>query len=1136
MSISSKIRLLTLVAFAVGIMNIHAQSLPVLATGKWYKFSVTKDGMYKIDYNLLRSAGINPDRIDPKKIRMFSGQLGMLSQSNSAPRTSHLQELAIEVQGESDGSFNRNDIILFYGNGPDRVNYVPSREIFAYENNLYSDKNFYFLTVSETDGKRVTLSPNESGNFPIVNSYHDFQVYENDKNNILNSGREWFGEIFDTSTEIRIGYDFSKIVNNSSIKVVSQVMAQANQPTSFKVFFNNVEIGEQRIQAIPNTQYGEKGRKAIDTLVVSSGAVGTSGRVQQEIKYQYIKSSTVRSVGYLDFASITCERALEWNGEPFIFLNGRSTQQPFSTFVIGALPGSASVWDITDVYNVKKQDVNRTADQASFSCATATLKNFVAFDVVEAAPTFEQEVPNQNLRESSPVSLLIVTHPDFLAQAKRLAAHRESYSKQTVLVVTVDEVYNEFSGGKQDATAIRDFARWMYLLGPSTSLRNLLLFGKCSFDFKNRVTSNTNFVPTYQSRNSLSPLETYSSDDYFAFFDLAEGDWREAPAQSHTMDIGVGRLPVTTAQQAKDVVDKLIAYDLQPKARGNWRQKLLFVADDGDFNIHQSQGNQLADEVISLQPELEVEKLFLSSFPQQRRPSGQISPQAVDALNRAIQTGALIVNYTGHGSERILAEERLIEPESANEWNNRHRLPLWVTATCEFGSHDNPLLISTGESLLTKKNGGAVGLVTTSRPVNSSTNFILNKAFYEAFFVKEGSSFLTLGEVFKRTKNSSLSGVANRNFSLLGDPSMKLALAENKVVLTSLTTRGGPDTLKSLSRVILKGEIRQDNQKLATFNGTLSATLFDKISNVSTAGDSDELSNPPSPPFTYTDRSSVLFKGVATVQDGAFEMEFVMPGGLPQQLSNGKLLLHAIDNNGMQAAGAHQPVKTGFTDNNSTTDNSGPQIELFLGDTTYEAGGIVSSNTDFIARLHDNQGINTSGYGNGNLLITLDDSITYKGNNFFTAARDDFSSGLLVFPVFNLSNGSHTLQLQCADMNGNTSTQEITFSVGQENVMTINSLLNYPNPFSNSTTFQFSHNRPGDDLEAYLSVYNSSGQLVYSAQNLVDESLYTVTLGEWNIREQAPNLLPGIYFARLVVRSQSDGAKNEKLTKLIILN
>ena len=1108
--------------------DASAQS-SVLKTGLWYKFSVTSDGVFKIDYNLLKTAGIKPDQIDPRKIKVYSALNSMLPQLNSALRINDLAEISISISGEQDGKFDKDDVILFYGQGPDQVTFNTTKNIFSYQNNIYSDKNYYFLTISDQEGKRITSSESIAGNFPAVNQFDDFTYYETDKYNILSSGREWFGEQFDGSPEIRIRFDTPGILANSDIKVVSQVMSQAYENSSFKLLFNNIEVGEQKIIPIPNTHYGMKGRKKIDTLSFSAASVSASSQTSFEIKYQYLKTGTMRSVGYLDFVTISTKRKLDWAGNQFSFVSSASLQNATSTFELGVLPEEGRIWEVSDVWNAKEQSIIVLSNKVSFSSATSNLKKFVAFtNPTLLSPAFESVVPNQDLHGSVTPDLLIVTHSDFKTEASRLAAHRQQHDGLSVQVVITDEVYNEYSGGKQDVTAIRDYVRALYYR--SSNLKNILLFGRCSFDYKNRVISNTNFVPTYQSRNSLSPLETYSSDDYFAFLENAEGEWTESPAQNHTMEIGVGRLSVKNTEEAKNIVDKLIAYDLNENAFGRWRKEILFVADDGDFNIHQSQAEQMANEIELNHPQFNTSKLFVDSFKQLERPSGQYSPDATQALNRAVNKGTLIVNFTGHGSEQVWVQERILDPTSINEWKNKNQLPLFVTATCEFGRHDDPLNISTAELIFTKKNAGAIGLVTTARPVNSSTNFILNKAFYNSLFEKKDGHYKDLGSIFKDTKNQSVSGISNRNFSLLGDPSMHLAIPENEILITKIETITNSDTLKALSDVIIEGEIQHKGALLNDFSGILQATLYDKLGSAITLGDEN-------PVFTFKTWNHILFQGKAFVNNGLFEMTTIIPKAVAQEVGSGKLSLYAYnDTFSEHAFGASVDFKVGQSELTSNSDSRGPDIELFLGDTTYRQGGAVGASTQLVATLFDKHGIDVSGYEGGNIEIVLDDSIHYIANTYYESFVDDYKNGMLSFPITGLQKGGHRITLTVRDTYSNSSKATIDFNVSESNQLLIDALNNYPNPFSKQTTIQFSHNRPGEDLEAQMIIYNSMGQLVNFSNYSIPESLYKVTLTEWDGLANGLKLTNGIYFLKLSVRSLSDGAKNERLTKLIVLN
>ncbi|MCX8492105.1 MAG: type IX secretion system sortase PorU, partial [Cyclobacteriaceae bacterium] len=756
----------------------RGQVTSVLSSGNWHKFSVENDGVYKIDYELLKKTGINPDQIDPRNIQIFSGGSGMLPQPNNKTRIVDLIQLSLFVSGEADGKFDRGDFIFFFGQGPDKHGYNQQKQIFEYENHLYTDKNFYFLSVGTTPGKRIVNQPTIEGSFPIVREFDDFAYYETEKYNLLKSGRQWFGEQFDNKPEAVIRFDLAGIIDNTPIKMTSHVMAQSISDCSFKVFFNNTPVLDQPIPAIANLQYAIKGRITKDTLVFSSSAVRADAQNTQEVKYQFTRGGTVGiSVGYLDFFLFTMKRKLSLYGDQTIFTSAKSLENPVSTFEVTSANSKTMIWDITDPFNTILQSLTLNVSSLLTTVATTSLKRFIAFNSEKTkSPAFEITIKNQNLHAADNKSFIIITHPAFRLEAERLANHRQSKNGLSTLVVTTDQVYHEYAGGKQDVTATRDFVRDVYRK-PGSILKNVLLFGRGSYDYKSRVVGNTNFVPIYESLNSLSPLETYSSDDYFGMLEDNEGAWLESPAQNSTMDVGIGRLPVKKIEEAKAVIDKLIEYDTNPKARGAWRKEILFVADDGDGKLHQEQADQMANSIGVSNPELNIKKLYLDSFDQIQRNTGPASPAATRALDLDIRKGKSIVNFTGHGSEKVWMQEQVLTESIVLNWKNSPEYPLFVTATCEFGRNDDPFIISSGERILLQPKGGGIGLVTTARPVFASNNFSLNLAFYTALFSKENNKYRDLGSVFRDTKNTSILSVWNRNFSLLGDPSMTIGFS-----------------------------------------------------------------------------------------------------------------------------------------------------------------------------------------------------------------------------------------------------------------------------------------------------------------------------------------------------------------------
>jgi Peptidase family C25 len=1119
-----------LLFFWLGTFTAHGQTSSVLSSGKWYKLSVTADGIYRIDYNQLKNLGINPDAINPKKIQLYGGTNGMLPQANSIPRINDLKEISIYVVGADDGKFNKEDYILFFGQGPDAYQLLATKGIFQYQNNLYSDKSYYFLTIGGNDGKRMTLKENLAGNFPTVSEYDDIFYYETESTNELHSGRDWYGEQFDTKTEYTIRFEVSDIVENSPVKLISNVMGQSFSESSFQIFFNDAAIGEQKMTPIDNSQYAIKGSERTDSLSVNSSTVNAPSRTNQDIKLKFVKATTGRSLAYLDYLLLQPKRKLILNGDQILFHTLKSLEQPTTRFSISSMPSAGVVWDVTDSFEPSIQQISVTLDIATFSATSAVLRKYIAASNKNfPTPVSEGEVPNQNLHGISSLDLLIVTAPEFLSEAQRLAVYRKSANAVNAVVVTTTEVYNEFSGGKQDVSAIRDLARYLYI--NNKGIKNLLLFGRGSYDYKNYLSYNKNFVPIYESRNSLSPLETYSSDDYFGFLEPNEGNWGEGEnPETHTLDIGVGRLPVKKIDEAKLIVDKLIQY--QDQNWGEWRKEILFVADDGDFNLHQDQSNQIAESLETDHPEINTQKVFIDAFKQIISPIGQISPDATNELSNSVRRGVAIVNYTGHGGEQQWMQERILDQISLEKWKTSSRYPLLVTATCEFGRNDDPGLISTAELSMFKKDGGSIGLLTTARPVNSSTNFSLNKAFYQSLFTKNQNQFRDLGSIMRDTKNNSTSGVANRNFSLLCDPSMKLALPAPAVSVTEIKNlTSGSDTLKALSNVRVRGSVYANGVVNTSYIGVVMVTLFDKPTKEKTKGDENA-------PFDFTSRDNAIFRGQASIRNGQFELEFIIPSTINLTVGQSKLGFYTYSSGFPDATGVQSSIKLGAVEKKPGPDTKGPSVQVFMGDSTFINGGITGTNSKIVAILSDESGINISNFTpEKSITAILDDTLTVILNKYYQSDVDNFNRGKISYPIDGLKAGQHHLKLTASDTYGNTNSASISFSVSDQAGIQIEDLFNYPNPVTSSTIFRFKHSRSGENLEAAVGIYDPLGQLLVYNTYQINESTYIVDLPSWDATlVNGTKLAGGLYLLKLSVRSLLDGSKNEKITKVIISN
>ncbi len=1115
----------------------------VLRSGEWYKLAVTASGIYKIDKSVLQALGLNTQNIDPKKLQVYGNGGGMLPQPNSAPRPDDLQENAIVVAGEADGKFDDGDYALFYAQGPHTWAYDTTQQQFRHTYNLYSDTAYYFLRVNYEAGLRVGTRAPAPGATQTISTYEEHLFHEQDLKNMVYSGREWYGEEFSSFSASRdISFAVSDVAPNSEVQLTAALMANSPAACSFTVNLNGQELGSQSIPSRGTYDYHPEGTNSTITYTLNQQALGNATDYKVNLAFGTGGSST--SLGYLNYLELIYKRQLKLYGEQTSFRSVASLAAPVSAFSIAGAPAAATVWDVTNPQHPEAQQLSN----GTFSAPTAILREFVVFDgsSISAKPTAVGKVPNQNLHSvnaDGSLDFVIVAHPAFLQEANRLAAHRAQHSNLQVQVFTPQQIYNEFSSGAQDVTAIRDFMRLVHSRSGKRGddVLYLLLFGDASYDYKNRIRNNTNFVPIYESRESLHPINSYSSEDYFGFLDEEEGEWAENTLGDHLLDIGIGRLPVKSAAEAATAVNKIIAYD-SPAHFGSWRSRITFVADDGDRNEHQDDAEYLARYVENNFPTYTPNKVYIDLYPQQAVSNGQRVPEATEAVNRAVEQGSLIINYTGHGNEVSLAAEQILTLPQVNNWTNKDKLTFFLTATCEFGRYDDPTRVSAAETALLLEGGGAVGLVTTTRPVYSTDNRVLNRNFFKFALTPLNGRMPRLGDLVLRTKNNSITdsiggstGVNNRNFSLLSDPSMQLAYPALQAQITHINgTATTTDTLSALSKVTLKGHIAATNGSVASgFSGDLHLTVYEKPTTRYTLGDESSQKVP------VQVRENIIYDGKATVQQGQFETTFVVPKDIAYDYGSGKISLYA-SNSTTDAMGANQSIVIGGTATNVPADNLPPTVKLYMDDESFVHGGSTGSTTTLLANLFDDNGINTAGMGIGHEITAIldenpDNLIVL--NDYYTAAKDNYQKGQVKYMLKNLEAGPHSLRLKAWDTHNNSTEEYIEFFVSIDAGLALEHVLNHPNPFSTNTTFHFDHNRVGQNLEIQVQIYTISGKLVKTLQTTSYASKAHVADISWNGRDEYNDVLArGVYVYRVSVRSQQDGSKASRFEKLVILN
>ena len=1132
--------LISFLIIGIACFQAMAQS-SVLSSGNWYKIAVSNSGMYKLDYNFFQNTlKIAPATINPQKIKIYGNGGKMLPQKNVDARYSDLEENHIYVFGENDGVFNPNDYVIFYGEGTTtwKLNNDSSR--FEHITNIYSDTSYYFINIEGANGKRVLSNPAGTNSAALITTFNDYTLYEKDDFNLIKSGRTWYSDRIDVFPYSKnFSLTLAGYTSNTPFSLTAALMGGSPKENSFTIKQNNQIVGIMNFTKYnAGDEYHSEGQEVVTTypnLVSSSPSIN--------ITLDYTTNGATEAKGYVNYFEINYQRNLTSLGVFMHFRSIASLNQTLTSYQINNATSATNIWNITDPLHPFVQEFNLSGTSAIFTENAPVLQEYITFSTNSfPAPIYVGNVKNQNIRGIELPTLLIVTHPNFKDAAQQLADFRIKNDGMEVSIVEIQEVYNEFSSGKQDITAIRDLAKFIYDKDAGGRFKYLLLFGDCSYDYKNRVGGNTNFVPTYQSYQSLSPTTTYSSDDYFGFLDQNEGEWREFPADQDMLNIGIGRIVCKTPTEASAIVNKIIHYSKNQDIFGKWKNEVTLIADDGDNNSHLGSAEVHAKFIEDNYQSYNVNKIYIDAYEQIPTATGQRAPQVNDAFNRKIESGSFITNYTGHGGELGLAHERILTNDMINAWENFDRLTLMFTATCEFGRYDDPERVSAGEYTLLNPKGGAVAIITTSRPVYSGSNQKINTAFFSNVFEPMPDGTMPrLGDLMIKTKNASISGINNRNFTLLGDPSMRLAYPKDNIVLTSFndsTITLNSDTLKALSKVTLKGEIRNNlDQKITNFKGNLDVRVFDKKASLTTLGDGGAL------PRTFTLFKDIIFNGKASVENGTFEFTFVVPKDIAYQYGNGKISLYAQTTNLEQntdASGYNLDLVVGGSNPNALADNEPPIVESFMDDFSFVFGGMTGKNPILLGKLSDENGINTAGSGIGHeITAVLDDNREeiIVLNEYYTSAINDYTKGTVEFPLYNLETGHHNLRLKAWDVYNNSGEDYLEFTVVDGEGIQLAHLLNYPNPFSTKTYFHFDHSRSGDDLDVKIQIFTLTGKMVRTFVFDVMMSPSHIESPEYfdGKDEFGDQLAKGVYIYKVSVRSKTDGKQVNEYEKLLLL-
>ncbi|MBP3253528.1 MAG: type IX secretion system sortase PorU [Bacteroidales bacterium] len=1108
----------------------------VLSSGRWYSVSISSDGIYKLSYNDFISMGATAEEINFDNISVFGNTGQVISEVNSQYTFSDLKENAVYVD-------KNNQYVLFYGQATSTKSYDAEKGLFSFKLHPYATSTKYYITFDKNIGTKQRIQSEE--NIPTqyehqLSTGKDVFFYKRELVNLTDGGRNWMGEkMMSTSPDIQVPVSFTDLNKDSAAVVQIKLAVKSSHNTSFDISYNNDSIGSLSYGAVSSHSTAKVLNFYTDTKLQS-----VAGNINI-----HFSTSDNNSSAWLDNITVNYTRNLSLNNQYIRFFNTVLSPGKSVRYTVNNVKNNNyMVLDVTDALNVKSiPDIEYNNQSISFNVPADTVRTFIVLSGNNfASPVLGDTVANQDLHAIDTADFVIIYHKDFLDQAERLADIHRTYDSIKVSVVEIEQVFNEFSSGTRDFLAMREFIRMMYNKSKGQYPKNVLLFGDGTYDNKNILLYNNNFIPTYQSENDLERSDMgITSDDV-----LAAIDDDAANSTYDTLRVGIGRMPVNDTITANIVVDKCLRYiskqDLRNNESGDWRNAVMLTCDDADdatelYFINYAEN--IYHQIDETNPVINVQKVYQDAYKEYASSSGATYPDATNTINDRMNKGCLLFNYLGHGSPDHLSSERLVTITDINSWTNYNKLCLMITSTCDFNKFDMVDKQSSGEAILTSENGAGIGLIAATRKIMS--NDVLNRAFHKfALQRHDGGQPYTLGEIIMHAKNSSMGYIrySDRSNALIGDPALKMSLPTYNIRTLQVNTSKfdsisqtmtSTDTVRALSQVTVSGDITDFNgNRINDFNGKIQISLYDKKSIYHTLNNT----NIENGVLRFEQQNNLLHKGETTVSNGQFTYTFVVPKDIAYNYGNGKLSYYA-QNDSCDAAGYFSDFIIGGIDSLTNTDIvSRPDVKLFLNDSNFVSGGICDENPSLFAVIYDTIPINTAGTGLGHDIVArLDNAAnTFILNDYYTTDIQDKNKGYITYPFRNLSAGTHTLTLKVWNIYNYSCEKTITFNVTSSSKAEYIAV-NYPNPFRNSTNIELRYNQPDEILSAQLIIYSQTGAVV--KQTDISDRIGTYTIGpiEWDgSNDGGGTVQGGLYFYHIIIKTQS-GDKLVKGNKMIFL-
>ncbi|HEV8539377.1 MAG TPA: type IX secretion system sortase PorU [Bacteroidota bacterium] len=1110
--------------------NLHNS---VLASGTWFRFSVTEDGIYRFSGQTLISAGI-PQSVDPSTIKVYGNGGFETPLSVTAPAVDDLVENAVYVNDRGTvGGLDAADDIVFYGKGTRGWQYNPASRSFGHYINRLADGNFYWLTYGNGPAKQMTRVPSVSDPVQYQPQTVVGKIFrEDDKVNLISSGLEWLGQPFNVNDQITYVHSLGGLDVSQPISYKFRVGARSSGFSTFSISEHGQPLTTAGMTGTDYDTYSDK----LSSVTVTRLQVPTFSDGRSQLRFSFTSTSST-SNGYIDWYEILYRQFLIAQNNQINFHTDDTTVVARYS-VSGFSDSRVLVFDVTRYDSVVVITARViSGDTCSFQLQLAAGGVKEIYAVAEdglRTPSPLERMPNQNLHgDTTQAAFIIITHPDFRSAAQRLKNYREQPGENFLktIVVDINQIYNEFGGGLFSPAAIRNYLRYVND-NWETPAKYVLLFGDGHYDYKNISTSTPNWVPPWETPQSVKPLLSYAVDDDYVIFN-----------SGNRVGMGLGRLAARSTAEANILVDKIIEYESNPVV-DPWKVRLTYVADDGpeapgrnNLFIHTDD----AESISQIAPPLfEKKKIYLYAYPAVFTPAGRRKPDVNVAIVDQINQGTIVLNFNGHGNPRVWTHEQVFvrETDFAN-LSNKGKYFFLIAATCNYSHFDMVNDQSGGEMLVGMPNAGAIAIFSATRPVFQSENFEINSALDTKLLQVGPAGNVVpqrLGDVVYFVKQS-YNNDNDRKYFLLGDPTLRPAFPGKFASIDSLnhvsTSQVGQ--LRALSTASVRASVHDSTIiDQSAFSGTSQLVVFDASRTVQFEDSIESNGVFFRASRSYAISGNILFRGEQSVTNGSMAASFIVPKDISYGNDFGRMTMY-FWNASTDGAGYSTNFRIGGTDTTAPPDVRGPEIKLYIDNRGFRSGDVVSASPTLIAELFDSSGINTSGAGIGHRLEAwVDDRAQSQDlSNNYKSKTDTYQEGTVQYALGPLSSGTHRLRLRAWDTYNNSSTEETVFDVLTGAGLQLSNVFNFPNPVQSSTVFTFEHNQL-TSIDAEVKIFTVAGRLIQSLKKT--EIAGSFVQIPWDGRDREGDLpANGVYLYKIIAKTLDDRFTSEALGKLSIL-